>query len=96
MGRHSQGQVDPSGGFCCCAAGSCGLCSNIHEPEQYKHFPPAQAAKGMNAEIHNILSFLLGLGANKRCTVHMGISPFALLCHMLRSKHHWGSLPALA
>lgn len=50
----------------------------------------------MNAEIHNISSFLLGMGANKGCTVHVVISPFALLCHMLRSKHHWGSQPALA
>lgn len=35
-GWHSQDQVDPSGGSCCRAAGSCGLCSNIHELEQHK------------------------------------------------------------
>lgn len=35
-----------------------------------------------------IFFFLLGMEAHKSCTVHVGISPFVLLCHMLRSKHH--------
>lgn len=34
---HSQEQGDPPGSFCRCAAGCCGLCSNIHEPEEHKH-----------------------------------------------------------
>lgn len=75
--RHGQDQVDPFRRFCCCAAGSCGICSNAYELEQHKlsAFAP-QAAEGMNTEVHNILSFLLGMGANKSCTVHLGISPF--------------------
>lgn len=57
---------------------------------------PSAGCRGHECRDSSILSSLLRMGANKRLTVHVGISPFALLCHTLRSEHHLGSQPALA
>lgn len=57
---------------------------------------PSAGCRGHECRDSSVLSSLLRMGANKRLTVHVGISPLALLCHVLRSEHLWGSHPALA